>query len=76
MMVCPSEYLAEWAQLWSVRDVIVERTGLRPKLYPADDMICLVDRSDTPTVFLRCQDSCREDLLALLDGLRRLTIRE
>ena len=76
MTACPSEYLAEWAQLFTVRDVIIERTGLRPKLYPAGRMVGLVDHAGMPAVLMHCRDSCREDLLTLLDGLRRVTIWE
>ena len=68
--------MADWARLWSVRDVIIDKTGLRPRLYPADSMICLVDHAEIPAVLMRCSGDCREDLLALLDGLRNVTIRE
>ena len=75
-MRCRSKYLADWARLWLERDVIINKTGLRPKLYPGDDMICLVDQAEIPAVLMRCRGDCREALLALLDGLQRVTIRE
>ena len=76
MTACRSNYMADWARLWSVRDVIIDRTGLRPRLYPADGMICLVDHAEIPAVLMRCSGDCREDLLSLLDGLRNVTIGE
>lgn len=75
-MGCPSEYLAAWAQLWNVRDIIVDRTGLTPSLYPADRLIGLVDGAKRPAVAIRCRECCREDLLTLLEELQRVTIWE
>ena len=76
MMECLSKYLADWSALWAVRESILDNTGLRPRIYPAKRIVSLVDLFGHPTVFVSCGDSCKEDLLDLLVGLQRITIRE
>lgn len=75
-MICPSEYLAQWAQNWVAREVIEERTGLTPRLRPESSSVVLQGPGPAPAVVLPCSENCREDLMALLDVLTLATVSE
>ena len=75
-MICPSEYLSQWAMAWGIRETIERRTGLTPRLHPHLGALTLEHDGRPSAALVACSESCDADLMILVARLDRATIRE